>query len=133
VRLVPEHVIADEVGDLDHRLPVELPASQDLTRLEFAHELVLMEVAIGERLRLSDVVKEAGEAQDEIVRRRRVDGRERMLEDVLRRDLVLRRLLALLELGADDREEADIREHPESDRRTRGAQDLRELLIDALA
>src|SRR5438093_11330212 len=50
VGLVPEHVIADEVRDLGHRLLVELPATQDLTRLEFADELVLVEVTVSDRI-----------------------------------------------------------------------------------
>src|SRR2546428_133099 len=93
VGLVPEHVMADEVRDLGDRLLVELPAPQDLTRLELADELVLVEMPVGERVRLPDVVEEAGQSEDEIARRRRVDGRQRVFEDVLRRDLVLRRLL----------------------------------------
>src|SRR5438093_3063357 len=56
-----------------------------------------------------------------------------MLEDVLRRDLVLRRLLAFLELRAEDREQADIRKQPKGDRGTLRGEDLRELLVEALA
>src|SRR5437870_1783201 len=133
VGLIPEHVMADEVRDLGDRLLVELPAPQDLTRLELADELVLMEVPVGEGVRLPDVVEEAGQSEDEIARRRRVDGRQRVFEDVLRRDLVLRRLLAFLELGADHLEQPDIREHPKGDRGPRRAEDLRDLLVEALA
>src|SRR5437867_12236978 len=60
VRLVPEHVVPDQVRHLRDRLLVETPAPQDLASLRLADELVLMEMAVGERLRFADVVQEPG-------------------------------------------------------------------------
>jgi hypothetical protein len=101
-------VVPDEVSDLVHGLLVELPAPQDRARLGLTHELVLVEVPVAEGLGLPDVVEEAGKAQDEVVRGRRVDRREQMLEHVLGRGLLLRRQLALLELGADHGQNAAV-------------------------
>ena len=118
---------------LRDRLLVEPPPPQDLASLRLPNEFVLMEMSVRERLGLADVVQEPRETEDEVVRRGRVGGRDRVLEDILRDGLVLRDRLRDLELGKDDREEPKVAQHSERDRRLRGREDLDHLLLDALA
>src|SRR5438094_8376601 len=106
--LVPEHGIADEMRDSRHGVLVETPPAQDVPRGRLADELVLMEVSVGEGRRLADVVKEPGEPQHEVVRRRRIERRERMFEHVLGDSFVLRGLLRDLQLRADDVKQPEV-------------------------
>ena len=119
--------------DLGDRLLVEPPASQELAGLGLPDELMLVEVAIGEGRRLTDVVKQTGEAEHEVGRRRRIACRDGVLEHVLRDGFVLRDRLRDLELGEDHREQAEVRHLAERRRRPRRAEDLHHLLLDTLA
>ena len=47
------------MGHLRDRLFIEPPPAQDVPSLRFANEFVLMEMSVGERVRLSDVVEES--------------------------------------------------------------------------
>ena len=94
--------------DSRHGLLVETPPAQDVPRGRLADELVLMEVSVGEGRRLADVVKEPGEPQHEVVRRRRIERRQRMFEHVLGDSFVLRGLLRDLQLRADDVKQPEV-------------------------
>src|SRR2546426_8520 len=83
----------------------------------------------GDRGRLPDVVKESSEAQHKVVRRRGIERRERMLEDVLCDGLVLRSPLRFFKLRADDREKPEIREQAERFGRLRRLEHLGHLLL----
>src|SRR5207253_9337830 len=78
--LVPEHVIAYEVGDLDDRLLVEPPPPQDLPRHGLADELVLVEVTVGEGGGLAEVGGQTAGRRARVVGRRRVPGPDRWAE-----------------------------------------------------
>ncbi len=100
VRLVAEHVVADELDDPVAHGPRRVqPLEERLGQLG-TDRVVTEEVAVGERRRLADVVEEGGQPNDRPRRRRRVDRSQRVVPQVLARDLVLGDAALRRELGA---------------------------------
>ena len=132
VRLVREHVAADQMSD---------PFLQDARGVQAGEEcaghlrpdrLVIVEVALGESVGLADVVEERGQPDHRSVRRR-IDGAEGVIPQVFADDLVLREP-ALSGEGRDDHGQQPGPLHePQTDGRTRGGEELDQLGRDAFA
>ena len=79
------------------------------------------EVAVGKRRGLADVVEEGRQPDDRPVPRRRVHGPQRVVPQVLARDLVLGDAALGGELRRDRRQQARVGQQPQPDRRRRRA------------
>ena len=89
VRLVAEHVVADEVDDALADGPRRAQPIEERAGQLRPDGVVADEVAVGERRRLADVVEQRGQPDDRARRRRGVDGPQRVIPQVLAGDLVL--------------------------------------------
>ena len=98
-----------------------------------AHGVVPDEVPVGERRGLADVVEQRREPDDRPVGPERVDGPERVVPQVLARDLVLGDAALCREVGREMDQQVRIAQQPEPDGRDRGGQQLVEFGGDPLA
>ena len=133
VRLVAEHVVADELDDPVTNGPRRVEPVEERAGQLRAGGVVTEEVALGEGRRLADVVEQGGEPDDRPVGRGGIDGPERVVPEVLARDLVLGDAALGGEVGRDRGEEAGLGQQPQPDRRRRRAEQLVQLGGDPLA
>ncbi len=96
-------------------------------------QVVAREVAVGERRRLADIVEQRRHPDDRSLGRRRVHRAQRVVPQVLARDLVLGDAALGGKFGRDVHQQPGLGQHAQPDRRHRCRQQLAELHRDPLA
>src|SRR5204862_4761950 len=112
--LVAEHVLADEVDDALGRCSREMEAVEEVAGQPGPDDLVAIEVAVGRRRRLADVVEERGEPELGAVGGG-VNRAKRVVPEVLAGDLVLADAGLPRELRRDRWQDAGVAEQAQPD------------------
>ncbi len=131
-RVHREHVVADKQDHLLGGGPRVAEPAQQVAGDRGARRLVVREAAVGEGRGLADVMDERRQTDDGPLRRSGVDGAQRVVPQVLARDLALREAALGGEVGRDDREQAGGLGDPQPRGRARRGEQLLELRADAL-
>jgi len=129
-RVCEEHVVPDKVHDLVGGRPRVPHAPQQSVGEAGADHLVVVEVPVGQRRRLPDVVQQRGQPHHRPVRRRGVDRSERVIPQILARDLVLGHAALGREIRRQHGEQSSVERQAEPDGRLGRSQEFPQLHPD---